>query len=77
MIVNGKKFPVNVLDRRPGYWAQFSFCLKDDTWDIVDEESMDLVQQWCVDNNCGLRMSYDTFRFKTEQELQFFMLKWG
>jgi hypothetical protein len=35
------------------------------------------VAAWCVENNCGRRMSYDQFKFQNEQELTFFMLRWS
>jgi hypothetical protein len=41
-----------------------------------EETLMDEVQQWCVDTNCGRRTAYDTFEFKTKQEVLMFTLRW-
>ena len=41
------------------------------------DTDMDPVQDWCVANRCGVRTAFDTFRFRDEKELAFFLLKWG
>ena len=41
------------------------------------DTDMDPIQDWCVANKCGVRTSFDTFKFKTEQELTIFLLKWS
>lgn len=40
---------------------------------------MDLepVHQWCKENRCGVRISFEEFRFKNKKEMSFFLLKWG
>ena len=38
---------------------------------------LDPVQQWCKENRCGIRISFDEFRFNTKKEMSFFLLKWG
>lgn len=35
------------------------------------------VQEWCEQNKCGTRMSFDLWRFNTEAEITTFLLKWG
>ena len=40
-------------------------------------EHMDPIQDWCVQNKCGVRTSFDTFKFRNEKELSMFLLKWG
>ena len=35
------------------------------------------VQDWCVQNRCGSRTSFEIFRFRTEQEVIMFLLKWS
>lgn len=41
------------------------------------EEHLDPVQQWCEANNCGCRVSFDMFEFKTEKEMITFLLRWS
>ena len=41
------------------------------------DTDLDPVQDWCVANQCGVRMSFDTFRFVNEKELAIFLLKWS
>jgi len=41
------------------------------------DTDMDPVQDWCVANRCGVRTSFDTFKFRDERELTAFLLKWS
>lgn len=43
----------------------------------ADEQSMDLIQEWCERNNCGVRTSFDTFKFKNKAEITMFLLRWS
>ena len=43
----------------------------------MSEEDMVSIQEWCVQNNCGKRTSFDTFQFKTKAQMTMFLLKWG
>ena len=40
-------------------------------------EHMDPIQDWCVQNKCGVRTSFDMFKFRDEKELSMFLLKWS
>lgn len=44
---------------------------------VPTEKQLNEIQQWCVENQCGTRMSYDQFVFKNKKELSMFMLKWS
>jgi len=41
------------------------------------EHHLEPVQEWCMHNRCGRRTSFDQFRFRNEQEVTMFLLKWG
>ena len=41
------------------------------------DTDLDPVQNWCVENRCGVRVSFDQFEFRNEDELAFFLLKWS
>lgn len=43
----------------------------------LSEQDMDPIQEWCQQHNCGVRKSFDTFRFRNNKEITFFLLKWG
>jgi len=43
----------------------------------LSENDIDPIQDWCVQHNCGIRTSFDTFKFKTNKEKTMFLLKWG
>ena len=41
------------------------------------EHNLEPIQLWCMNNRCGKRTSFDTFKFRNEAELSMFLLKWG
>ena len=41
------------------------------------EEHLLPVQAWCEQNRCGIRTSFDMFRFRNEKEMSIFLLRWG
>lgn len=43
----------------------------------ISEQHIDPIQQWCEENDCGQRLSFDTFRFRNRQEITMFLLRWG
>ena len=38
---------------------------------------LDPIQLWCAQNSCGRRTSFEQFRFRNEEEVTMFLLKWG
>lgn len=46
-------------------------------WEIsVSESDLVPVQEWCEKNNCGKRISFDQFRFRSKKEMTLFLLRW-
>lgn len=43
----------------------------------LKEQDLIPVQEWTERNNCGVRMSFDTWRFRDDTEITMFLLKWG
>ena len=41
------------------------------------EEDMDPVQHWCWETDIGKRMSFDTFKFRNQEEMTAFLLRWA
>lgn len=41
------------------------------------ESDLDPVQKWCVEHNCGVRTSFDHFKFRNKKEMTMFLLRWG
>jgi hypothetical protein len=33
--------------------------------------------KWCEENECGYRTSYDTFKFRNQEQLTMFLLRWS
>ena len=43
----------------------------------LKDYDLDPIQEWCVYNRCGRRISFEQFQFRNEQELTMFLLKWS
>ncbi len=43
----------------------------------LSERDMDPIQKWCEEHHCGIRTSFDTFRFRNQKEKMMFLLRWG
>jgi len=41
------------------------------------ERDLDPIHKWCDEHNCGIRTSFDTFRFRNQKEKTMFLLKWA
>jgi hypothetical protein len=41
------------------------------------ETDLDPIQAWCTENQCGVRISFDEFKFKDGEEISLFLLRWG
>jgi hypothetical protein len=50
---------------------------KSEAWLGLRETDMDPVQLWCEEHDCGKRMSFDTFCFRSKKEMTMFLLRWG
>jgi hypothetical protein len=50
---------------------------QDDQFLGLNHDDMNPISQWCLTNNCGRRMSFDTFQFRDEKEISMFLLKWS
>lgn len=46
-------------------------------WDGLTETDLDPIQIWCEEHQCGVRTSFDTFRFCDKKQITMFLLKWG
>jgi hypothetical protein len=55
-----------------------AICRGDNThFDLLQESDMDPIQEWCESHRCGVRTSFDTFKFKDKKQLTMFILRWG
>ena len=43
----------------------------------ISEEDIVPIQEWCQQNRCGRRISFDTFQFKNKAQMTMFLLRWG
>ena len=40
------------------------------------ETDMDPIQEWSKETNCGIRMSFDTWQFRSRKHMTMFLMKW-
>ena len=61
------------------YWlhCEFFAASRPTEFKMVTQAELDEVGAWCQENNCGQRMSFDQFRFRTEEQVTAFLLRWG
>ena len=59
------------------YWLTGHMVTVDGQLSVANELQLAEVQAWCKLNNCGKRMSFSEFRFRNEQELSLFFLRWA
>ena len=62
--------------RLPGYKLKATWTPGPQQYGL-DESDMDPIHDWCKKNKCGIRMSFDMWRFKTPEEMTMFLLKWS
>ena len=43
----------------------------------LNESDMDPVQEWSTECNCGVRMSFNVWQFKTEKQITMFLIRWS
>ena len=41
------------------------------------EETFVEIANWCSEHNCGKRMAWNQFQFKSEKQVTMFLLKWA
>ena len=58
-------------------WVEVVALFDDGPFKVaVEQEIVENMQAWCTENRCGVRMSYDQFLFKNQEELTMFLLRW-
>ena len=74
---SGRKICWERLTDRKGLWlrAYPDSKLNDKSWGL-NEWEMNHVHEWSKEHNCGTRMSFDMYKFKTEAEMTMFLLRW-
>ena len=41
------------------------------------DDDMDPVQEWSIECRCGVRMSFNVWKFKNEKQITMFLIKWS
>ena len=43
----------------------------------LNESDMDPIQAWSTECNCGIRMSFNVWKFKNEKQITMFLIRWA
>jgi hypothetical protein len=43
----------------------------------LSEMDMDPIQDWTTECNCGTRMSFNVWKFKSEKQITMFLIRWS
>ena len=43
----------------------------------LNESDMDPVQAWCEQSNCGRRISFNIWQFKSRKHMTMFLIRWS
>jgi hypothetical protein len=43
----------------------------------LSESDMDPIQAWSTECRCGVRMSFNVWKFKNEKQITMFLIKWA
>ena len=69
-----------VWDRLPGLKLRARWIPDENLGPMIglrEEEDMAPVHQWSRSMNCGKRMAFDIWHFKSEAEITMFLLRWA
>jgi hypothetical protein len=72
-----------MIDHTKMIWEQKELTLKIvNIWNYsnpghLNEETLLPVQQWSNEHDCGVRTSFDTWRFRNNAEITAFLLRWA
>jgi hypothetical protein len=63
-------------------WVEISIAFetvpfRDPLQALPNAEHFTAIQDWCDQHACGIRMSYNQFSFRSEKELNMFVLRWA
>lgn len=72
------KPPKIIWHQLPGRKLKATWLPSPKSFEIgIKESDMDPIQKWCQDSNCGKRISFDMFQFKTDKQITMFLLRWS
>jgi hypothetical protein len=63
-------------ERRPGVWLRASVP---DVYMTATQLEDHLIEigEWCRENDCGSRQSFDMWQFKNHEQVTAFLLRWA
>ena len=75
-VINNTEYRLSESQLFPNY-IQFSVVTEEGFFDIVRDEDMLIVEEWCQKHNCGHRSTWGQFYFETADQMTMFKLRWA
>ena len=63
---------IRVIENYDDYSSTFAILA-----DEFGKQILPQMAEWCEENECGYRTSYDTFKFRNKEQLTMFILRWS
>ena len=61
----------------PGHRLQAYWLPEHHYYEIgITDTDMMHIQEWSLECDCGVRTSFDTWRFRSQEEITMFLLRW-
>jgi hypothetical protein len=61
-----------IMDHSEEHYINTFADLNEDNKQVIPR-----MAEWCAENECGYRTSYDTFKFRNQEQLTMFILRWS
>ena len=65
---------IRVIENYDDYSSSATFAILTDEF---GKQILPQMAEWCEENECGYRTSYDTFKFRNQEQLTMFILRWS
>jgi len=65
------------LSKQSGFWIQGVSPLPSGVGLWLEYVDYKVISEWCRENKCGKRMSYNQFKFDSEADMTWFLLRWS
>lgn len=69
------KLAWETLRKRKGTWLRAEYSSVEENNNA--HELLKEIAAWCLDNDCGRRLSYDSFKFENKEQATAFLLRWS
>ena len=74
-MINGRLYRLTEIKSFPMY-IKLEPVVPEGYFDIPSEDEMKIVEEWCIEHDCGRRSGWNKFFFADEAKMTMFKLRW-